>query len=35
MRERSFLSLSANYALVIAVEVVVIALLWYIGRYFG
>ena len=35
MRERSSRTLSANYALVILVESVVIVLLWFIGRYFG
>ena len=35
MRERSSSTFAANYALVILVEVAVIAALWFAGRYFG
>ncbi len=35
MRERSSGILTANYALVVIVEAVVIAALWFAGRYFA
>ncbi len=35
MRERSSSTFAANYALVILIEVVVIGVLWFAGRYFG
>ena len=35
MRERTSSTFAANYALVILVEVAVVAALWFAGNYFG